>query len=82
MTGEGWRIFAIVIYVLICLLPALGLLLIRRRRRPWREDWLLLVLSAALFLLLFPNFCVRMEVVYFEGDKLDREDELHSYRRY
>ena len=41
MTGEGWRIFAIVIYVLI-----------RRRRRPWREDWLLLVLSAALFLLL------------------------------
>ena len=42
MTGEGWRIFAIVIYVLICLLPALGLLLIRRRRRPWREDWLLL----------------------------------------
>ena len=48
MTGEGWRIFAI----LICLLPALGLLLIRRRRRPWREDWLLLVLSAALFLLL------------------------------
>ena len=52
MTGEGWRIFAIVIYVLICLLPALGLLLIRRRRRPWREDWLLLVLSAALFLLL------------------------------
>ena len=52
MTGEGWRIFAIVIYVLICFLPALGLLLIRRRRRPWREDWLLLVLSAALFLLL------------------------------
>lgn len=52
MTGEGWRIFAIVIYALVCLLPALGLLLIRRRRRPYREDWLLLLLSAALFLLL------------------------------
>lgn len=52
MTGEGWRVFAICLYVLICLLPALGLLLIRRRRKPWREDWLLLLLSAVLFLLL------------------------------
>lgn len=40
------------------------------------------VAGAVLFLFLFPNFCVRMEVVYFETDKLDREDELHRYRRY
>lgn len=40
------------------------------------------VIGAVLFLFLFPNFCVRMEVIYFETDKLDREDELHSYRRY
>ncbi len=40
------------------------------------------IIGAALFLLIFPNFCVRMDVVYIEGDKLEREDELHSYRRY
>lgn len=40
------------------------------------------VLGALVFLFLFPNFCIRMEVVYFETDKLDREDERRSYRRY
>ena len=32
------------------------------------------------FLLLFLDFGVRMETVYFETDKLDREDLLRSYR--
>ena len=50
MTGEGWRIFAIVLYVLFCLIPALVLLLLSRRRKPYREDWLLLAMSAALFI--------------------------------
>ena len=50
MTGEGWRIFAIVLYVLVCLIPALVLLLLSRRRKPYREDWLLLLMSAALFI--------------------------------
>lgn len=50
MTGEGWRIFAIVLYVLFCLIPALALLLLSRRRKPYREDWLLLLMSAALFI--------------------------------
>lgn len=50
MTGEGWRIFAIVLYVLFCLIPALVLLLLSRRRKPYREDWLLLLMSAALFI--------------------------------
>lgn len=50
MTGEGWRIFAIVLYVLVCLIPALALLLLSRRRKPYREDWLLLLMSAALFI--------------------------------
>lgn len=49
MTGDGWRIFAIALYVLVCLIPA-ALLLLSRRRRPYREDWLLLVMSAALFI--------------------------------
>lgn len=50
MTGKGWRIFAIVLYVLVCLIPALVLLLLSRRRKPYREDWLLLLMSAALFI--------------------------------
>lgn len=50
MTGKGWRIFAIVLYVLFCLIPALALLLLSRRRKPYREDWLLLLMSAALFI--------------------------------
>lgn len=50
MMGKGWRIFAIVLYVLVCLIPALVLLLLSRRRKPYREDWLLLLMSAALFI--------------------------------
>lgn len=50
MTGDGWRIFAIALYVLVCLIPAAALLLLSRRRRPYREDWLLLAMSAALFI--------------------------------
>ena len=50
MTGEGWRIFAIVLYVLVCLIPAGALFALSRRRKPYREDWLLLVMSAALFI--------------------------------
>ena len=50
-TGEGWRIAAIVLYVIACLIPAGALFLISRRRRPWREDWLLALLSVVLLLL-------------------------------
>lgn len=32
------------------------------------------IVGVAAFALLFLNFCVRMEAVYFETDKLDRED--------
>ena len=34
------------------------------------------IVGVAAFALLFLNFCVRMEAVYFETDKLDREDVL------
>ena len=37
------------------------------------------IVGAVAFLLLFLNFCVRMEAVYFETDKLDRED-LHRHQ--
>ncbi len=39
---------------------------------------LLVLVYAALFL----SFLIRMETVYFETDKLDREDVLRSYRGY
>lgn len=50
-TGAVWRILAIILYVLVCLVPAGALFLISRRRRPYREDWLLALLSVVLLLL-------------------------------
>ncbi|MDE7296444.1 MAG: hypothetical protein K2N84_04185 [Clostridia bacterium] len=36
--------------------------------------------TLVLYLFLFLDFTIRMETVYFEADKLDREDILRSYR--
>lgn len=63
-TGEGWRILAIILYALVCLIPAGALFLLSRRRRPWREDWLLALLSAMLLLLV--------------GRALDRDRAIYS----
>lgn len=40
------------------------------------------VVSVALFAVLFLSFTLRMLTVYFAQDKLDREDEIKSYRGY
>ena len=40
------------------------------------------IVGVILFVLLFLSFCIRMETAYFETDKLDREDILHSYKEY
>lgn len=40
------------------------------------------LIGVLIFVLLFLSFCVRMETAYFEADKLDREDLLHSYKEY
>ena len=63
-TGEGWRILAIILYALVCLIPAGALFLLSRRRRPYREDWLLALLSAMLLLLV--------------GRALDRDRTIYS----
>ena len=63
-TGEAWRIAAIVLYVIACLVPAGALFLISRRRRPYREDWLLALLSVVLLLLV--------------GRALDRNRSVYS----
>ena len=51
--GEIWRAAAIALYVLISLIPAAALLAVSRRRKPYAEDWLLALLSAVLFLLMY-----------------------------
>ncbi len=38
------------------------------------------LIAFLLFLFAYLSFCVRMESLYFETDKLDREDLLRSYR--
>ncbi len=40
------------------------------------------IVCVVLFAILFLSFTLRMEVVYFAQDKLDREDELLSFRGY
>ncbi len=40
------------------------------------------IIVVLVYAMLILNFCVRMETVYFETDKIDREDVLHSYRGY
>ncbi|MBR7186213.1 MAG: hypothetical protein IKD43_01830 [Clostridia bacterium] len=40
------------------------------------------IASVIIFAALFLSFCIRMETIYFETDKLDREDILHSYKEY
>lgn len=40
------------------------------------------IVCVLVFLFLFLSFTIRMEAVYFAQDKLDREDELMSYRGY
>ncbi len=43
-------------------------------------EYIFRVVAFILFLLIFPAFCVRMLTVYYETDRLDREDVIRSYR--
>ena len=38
------------------------------------------IVAFGVYLFLFTGFFVRMETVYYEADKLDREDLIKSYR--
>lgn len=42
--------------------------------------WLSPILAFVMFTFAYLSFCVRMETLYFETDKLGREDLLRSYR--
>lgn len=43
-------------------------------------DWLSAIIAFILFVFAYLSFCVRMETLYFETDKLDREDLIRSYK--
>ncbi|MDR0952306.1 MAG: hypothetical protein LBM18_05225 [Oscillospiraceae bacterium] len=53
LSGALGNAAALALYILISLLPAGALLLLRKRRRLYVEDWLLAVLSAFLFAALY-----------------------------
>lgn len=40
-----------------------------------------MIVAFVLFVFLFLNVCIRMETVYFETDKIDREDLIRSFKR-
>ncbi len=43
-------------------------------------EYVFRLVTIVMFAAMFMSFGVRMETVYFEADKLDREDEIRSYR--
>jgi hypothetical protein len=53
LSGPSGNTIAIILYAAICLIPAVLLLYMARRRRPFLEDWLLLLISAMLFAVLY-----------------------------
>ena len=53
LSGSAGNAVAVGIYVLICLLPVIALLILRKRRKLFAEELLLLVLSCALFAVLY-----------------------------
>jgi len=53
LSGGLGNMAAVVVYILISLLPAAGLLILRKKRKLHKEDGLLVLLSAALFAVLY-----------------------------
>ncbi len=75
MTGVRWKLIAAYcVSFFACMVCTAGFSLLPEAA--FRA--LLVLVYAALFL----SFLIRMETVYFETDKLDREDVLRSYRGY
>lgn len=75
MTTVRWRLilsYLISVTVAFLLIGALALL----------PEPVFRIVAVLIFILLYLSFCVRMESTYFEADKLDREDLIHSYRGY
>ena len=68
-----WKlILSLLITYAPCLILIIGL--------SFAPTWLAGILAFILFVFAYLSFCVRMVSLYFETDKLDREDLLRSYR--
>lgn len=50
LSGNSGNCIAIILYIIICCLPAIAFLLLCLRKKKIRADYLLLVCSAALFI--------------------------------
>lgn len=73
LVGVRWKIiFSMLVVYLPCLLLQVG--------SAFTPDWLSPIIAFVLFVFAYLSFCIRMLTVYYEIDKLDREDLLHSYR--
>lgn len=73
MTGVRWKLVAsyAVSFAAAMVVLCIGAFL---------PEFVFRLMAIVLFAFLFLSFSIRMESVYFETDKLDREDELHRYR--
>ena len=71
--GVRWRL---ILSLIISYVPCFLILF----ASSFGPDILSRILSVVLFTFAYLSFCVRMETLYFETDKLDREDLLRSYR--
>ncbi len=75
MTGVRWKlILAFCTSFFACMVCTAGFSLL--------PEAAFRVLLIAVYAALYLSFLIRMETVYFETDKLDREDVLRSYRGY
>lgn len=71
--GVRWRlILSLLITYAPCFILLIGL--------SFAPAWLAGVIAFVIFVFGYLSFCVRMVSLYFETDKLDREDLLRSYR--
>ena len=53
LSSEGGNVIAIICYFMICLLPIATLLVVSRRRKLYKEDAILVLLSVSLFLVIY-----------------------------
>ncbi len=53
LSGAVGNVFALILYIAVCLLPIGGFLIIKRRRTPVSEDGLLMLLSLMLFVVIY-----------------------------
>lgn len=72
MVGVRWKLYlsfllSYVPFFLILVSSSLG------------PDWIARIVAIILYTFCYLSFIVRMETLYFETDKLDREDRLRSY---